>query len=159
MAISSTIALELGCKPAVEVPGRGKIDADSTRRQELPGMKAGEIMELAGTAWTLVAFETEDGVVPAVPAAPATLEFSAESEQSGKVSGTGGCNRYFASFSRSGDHLGIGQAGSTRMMCSPERMEQEDRYLQALQVVTWCELRDGELLLTYAGGILRFAPA
>jgi heat shock protein HslJ len=45
------------------------------------------------------------------------------------------------------------------MMCSPERMEQEDRYLQALQLVERYMLRDGELLLTYAGGMLRFAPA
>jgi heat shock protein HslJ len=133
-----------------------------TRRQELPGKKAGEIveLELAGTPWTLVTFETADaGVISAVPGAPATLEFSADDEQTGRVSGTGGCNRYFASFSRSGDHLSIGQAGSTRMMCSPERMEQEDRYLQALQLVERYMLRDGELLLTYAGGMLRFAPA
>jgi heat shock protein HslJ len=116
-------------------------------------------MELAGTTWTLVAFEMSDGVVPAVPDAPATLEFSVGDEQTGRVGGSGGCNRYFASFSRSGDQLSIGQAGSTRMMCGPEQMEQEDRYLQALQLVERCELRDGKLLLTYAGGVLRFAPA
>lgn len=41
-------------------------------------------MALAGTAWTLVAFETADaGVISVVPGAPATLEFSAEDEQTG----------------------------------------------------------------------------
>jgi heat shock protein HslJ len=116
-------------------------------------------MELAGTVWTLVGFETAAGVVPAVPHAPATLEFSEGDEWAGSVGGSGGCNRYFASFSRSGEQLSIGQAGSTRMMCGPEQMDQEDRYLQAIQLVERCEIRDGELLLTYSGGTLRFAPA
>ena len=116
-------------------------------------------MERAGTAWTLVAFETADGVVPAVTGAPATLEFSAEDEQPGTVSGSGGCNRYFASYTGSGDRLSIGRAGSTRMMCSPEQMEQEERFFQALQSVEGYQLQGGELVMTYAGGTLRFAPA
>jgi heat shock protein HslJ len=117
-------------------------------------------MGLAGTAWTLVEFDVADeGVIPAVTGGAATLEFSEESEQTGRVSGSGGCNRYFASYTHSGDRISIGPAGSTRMMCDAPRMAQEDRFFLALQSVESYELRDGELVVSYAGGTLRFAPA
>jgi heat shock protein HslJ len=38
-------------------------------------------------------------------------------------------------------------------------MEQEDRFFQALSTAERCELSQGELLIFYAGGTLRFAPA
>ena len=44
-------------------------------------------MELAGTAWTLVEFETDTGVIPALEEAPATLDFSTEGEKAGMLSG------------------------------------------------------------------------
>ena len=114
-------------------------------------------MQLPGTAWTLVDFETDMGVIPALMEAPATLAFSAEGEQTGRLSGSSGCNRYFASYTLTGDRLSIGQMGSTRMMCNPERMAQEDRFLQALSAAARCELSNGKLLIAYAGGTLRFA--
>ena len=115
-------------------------------------------MELAGSAWTLISFETDTGVIPAVTEAPATLTFSAAGEEAGRLSGSSGCNRYFASYSLTGDRLRISQMGSTRMMCDPVRMEQEDRFFQALSTAERCELSQGELLIGYAGGTLRFAP-
>jgi hypothetical protein len=54
--------------------------------------------------------------------------------------------------------LVIGPMGSTRMMCSPARMAQEDRFFQALSAAERYELSKGELLITYAGGTLRFVP-
>ena len=57
-----------------------------------------------------------------------------------------------------GDRLRIGPLGSTRMMCSPDRMDQEVRFFQALATAERCELSKGELLIVYAGGTLRFAP-
>lgn len=115
-------------------------------------------MELAGSAWTMISFETDTGVIPAATEAPATLTFSAEGEQTGRLSGSSGCNRYFASYTLTGDRLRIGPLGSTRMMCDPARMEQEDRFFQALAAAERCELSKGELLIVYAGGTLRFTP-
>ena len=115
-------------------------------------------MELAGSAWTLISFETDMGVIPAATEAPATLTFSAEGEQAGRLGGSGGCNRYFASYTLTGDRLRIGPPGSTRMMCSPDRMDQEVRFFQALATAERCELSKGGLLIVYAGGTLRFAP-
>ena len=113
-------------------------------------------MELAGTAWTLVDFETDTGVIPALAEAPATLDFSTEREKGGMISGRSGCNRYFASYSVSGDHFNIGPLGSTRMFCGPSQMAQEERYFQALASARRCELSNGILLIGYSGGTLRF---
>jgi hypothetical protein len=38
-------------------------------------------MELAGTAWTLIDFETDMGVIPALEEAPATLDFPMDGEK------------------------------------------------------------------------------
>ena len=114
-------------------------------------------MELAGSAWTLIGFETDRGVVRAAKEAPATLTFAAAGEQAGRLSGSGGCNRYFGSYTLTADRLQIGSMASTRMMCDPVRMEQEDRFFQALLTAERCELSQGELLIVYAGGTLRFA--
>ena len=116
-------------------------------------------MELAGSEWTLISFETDTGVIPAAREAPATLTFSAAGEQADRLSGSGGCNRYFASYTLTGDRLHIRAMGSTRMMCDPVRMAQEDRFFQALSTAEHCELSQGELLIAYAGGTLRFAPS
>lgn len=115
-------------------------------------------MELAGSSWTLINFETGTRVIRASREAPATLIFSAAGEQADRLSGSSGCNRYFASYTLTGDRLHIGAMGSTRMMCDPLRMEQEDRFFQALSTAERCELSQGELLIEYAGGMLRFAP-
>src|SRR5689334_17300491 len=102
-------------------------------------------MNLAGTSWTLIGFETDAGMIPAVPQAPATIAFAAEGDgPSDRISGSAGCNRYFGSYTLAGDHLTVGPTGSTRMMCDPERMAQEDRFFQALQATERVELRDGE---------------
>lgn len=108
--------------------------------------------ELAGTAWTLTHFETDAGSVPALAEAPGTLEFAV----GGRVGGTGGCNRYFAGYTLSGNGLTVGQMGSTRMMCSPERMAEEDRFLQALQEARSYQRQGDALTIEYAGGTLHF---
>ncbi|MBA2680252.1 MAG: META domain-containing protein [Ktedonobacteraceae bacterium] len=116
-------------------------------------------MELVGSAWTLVSFETETGVISVAAEAPSTLIFAAEGEQAGRLSGNGGCNRYFASYTLADDRLSISPIGSTRMMCSPDRMVQEDRFFQALSTAERYERSSDELLIIYADGTLRFTPA
>ena len=110
-------------------------------------------MELAGTEWTLLNFETDREMIPALVEAPATLNFSTD----GRLSGRSGCNRYFASYSLTNDHLHIGTLGATRMLCRPAQMAQETRYFQALATAGRCEWSQGELCIDYQGGTLRFA--
>ncbi len=112
-------------------------------------------MELAGTAWTLIDFETDMGVIPALEEAPATLDFSMDGEKEGMLGGRSGCN-HFASYSLAGDHLSIGPLGSIRMFCGPAQMAQEERYFQALATSRRCELSNGVLHIEYIGGTLRF---
>ncbi|BAN50206.1 META domain-containing protein [Metapseudomonas resinovorans] len=52
--------------------------------------------------------------------------------------GNAGCNHWFASYSLENDKLTFGPAGSTRKMCAPALMEQEQRFLDALgKVQRW----------------------
>jgi putative lipoprotein len=82
---------------------------------------------LAGTDWTA---EQVDGK-PVLANARPTLAF--EGEQ--RAGGASGCNRWFASVEMSGEKLRFSQAGATRMACDPDRMQQESRFLSALEAV------------------------
>jgi putative lipoprotein len=50
----------------------------------------------------------------------------------GRVTGSGGCNRLFASANISGDLMAFGGVGTTRMACAPALMDQEQKFLGAL---------------------------
>jgi putative lipoprotein len=114
---------------------------------------SGTPARLWGTAWVL-----EDlagaGVMDYVRA---TLEFP----QSGKVAGNGSCNRFFGSATMAGDRLTVSPLSATRMACPEAVMNQESRYLQALQGATRFTL-DGPWLLVHSAGLeqpLRFIAA
>lgn len=53
----------------------------------------------------------------------------------GRAYGNGGCNHWFAPYTLDGDKLSFGPIGKTRKLCAPALMEQEQRFLQALQGV------------------------
>jgi putative lipoprotein len=65
----------------------------------------------------------------------------------GKVSGSGGCNRFFSSFETSGLLLKIGIIGSTRMFCQdpPWLMEMEGDFLGCLERSSRFELTQDSL--------------
>ncbi len=50
----------------------------------------------------------------------------------GRAYGNGGCNHWFASYELKDDRISFGPVGSTRKMCAPALMEQEQRFLDAL---------------------------
>jgi len=79
----------------------------------------------------------------------ATLTFDAD----GRLSGRASCNSFFASYTLTGEGLGISQAGTTRMACAPELMQQEARFLDILKQVQRFEIAaDGALLLASGDG-------
>ena len=53
----------------------------------------------------------------------------------GRAYGNGGCNHWFAPYTLDGNTLSFGKIGSTRKLCAPALMEQEKRFLQALEGV------------------------
>ncbi len=62
--------------------------------------------------------------------------------------GTGGCNHWFAGYGIEGVIMRFSQIGSTRRLCAPEVMEQEQAFFTALrQVRHWDRSPLGELRL------------
>jgi heat shock protein HslJ len=102
---------------------------------------------LEGTAWQAAEIEGT-GVLDR---APSTIVFDAGQ----KIAGRAGCNRYFGSFEQSGDAVTIKPTGSTRMACAPDVMDQEGKFLSALEAVKTARRESDKLLLLDGGGRVR----
>jgi heat shock protein HslJ len=64
----------------------------------------------------------------------------------GKVNGSGGCNSFFGSFTRSDDNIDISNIASTKKYCV-ELQELENAYFAALDAANRYSLKGKELLL------------
>jgi heat shock protein HslJ len=111
---------------------------------------------LAGTEWVLHAWNMNDAT-PAKPEVTLVLK-------DGKFAGGAGCNRYFAA-AKLGEMPGdvtVGPAGATRMMCPPEQMIVEGRFLKQLAGVKKFGFMVGRLALSYetdgVWGVMLFDP-
>jgi putative lipoprotein len=80
----------------------------------------------------------------------------------GKVSGRGACNGYFAQATIDSNSIKIGEAGATMMACAPALMDQERKFLAALEeAATYRIDGDGKRFLVDAKGVdlVRFSAA
>jgi heat shock protein HslJ len=102
---------------------------------------------LEGTAWQ--AEEVEGTGV--LDRTPSTIVFDAGQ----KIAGRAGCNRYFGTFEQSGDAVTIKPGGSTRMACPPDVMDQDGKFLSALEAVKTARRESGKLLLLDGSGRVR----
>ena len=102
---------------------------------------------LVGSAW--IAEEIEGRRV--LDQVQSTLTF----ESAERIVGSTGCNRYFAPLQVSGMALRIGMGGSTRRACPPEVVDQESRFLAALDAVRTYRRDGSTLLLSDDGGQVR----
>lgn len=102
--------------------------------------------QLWGTSWLL----EDTGGTGVIDNAQATLEFP----ETGKVAGRGSCNRFFGTVELTGHSIAFGPLGSTRMACPEAVMNQEARYLKALQEAERYDF-DGAFLLIHARGMDR----
>ncbi len=77
-----------------------------------------------------------------------------------KAGGFAGCNNWFASYRQQQDRLEFANIATTRKICAPALMEQEQRYLEALsQVQRWDFSDQGQLRLWPArGAAIRLWP-
>jgi heat shock protein HslJ len=73
----------------------------------------------------------------------ATLTFP----EVGKIAGNGSCNRFFGPGEISGATIKLGPLASTRMACPEAVMNQEMKYLAALQAAERFEWKDPYLLI------------
>ncbi len=104
---------------------------------------------LVGTNWTLESFHAADTVSSVIAGTSITALF----DGNGKVTGSAGCNSYFAGYQVSAASLSIDQPGSTKKYCGePGVMQQESDYLSRLSQVRSYTITGDRLTLEDAGG-------
>lgn len=79
---------------------------------------------------------------------PVFIQFQ---EKENQVMGSGGCNRFFGSFTVSGNNLKFSPLGSTRMACDEATNKIENAFFTALQSVTGYQFNGNNLALTVNG--------
>lgn len=104
-------------------------------------------LQLNGTSWTLTDYVSNGSSRHLLNGTTITMLFSDD----GRITGSAGCNHYFASYEMKGTKIAIGQAGSTEMYCMGTGvMEQESTYLSLLHEA---------VSLTAGNTTLRFADS
>ena len=81
--------------------------------------------KLEGTTWKLTGLSSITGELPKTPQ-EVTMHLD-----TGRVYGSGGCNRYFGSYSLNGSSLKFNGVASTKMFCQGA-MEVEDGLMQSI---------------------------
>lgn len=110
-------------------------------------------MPFTRTKWVLSSWGA--GQAPPIAGSAPTLTF-----QNGMISGSTGCNSYFAPATILMEgQLMLGVAGSTLMACSEELMAQEFRFMAALDGVSGFELIWDNLYLYGGAEVITFSPA
>ena len=109
----------------------------------------GEPASPAGT-WVVSGVRRVDELVPPIAGTSLTADF----DESNRVSGSAGCNRYTAAYTASDAEIHISAAASTRMFCAdpPGVMEQEAAFLAALAEAASFRLAGDSLQLLDASG-------
>ena len=136
---------EPACCPTLRVSGIYGMQQD--RLVELSRETHGSISlaTLAGTQWRLLQLDRNAPV-------PDDITVTAAFEDR-RISGSAGCNRYFAGVSAATPYeLSIGPAGATRMACPSPQSEVESRFLKALESATQFSFRLGRLAIDYRDG-------
>lgn len=105
---------------------------------------------LAGTSWQLRSYQKGSAMVSVIAESGITATFDSE-----RLSGSAGCNNYFAAFETDGSQLSLGPAGNTEMYCAqPDGvMEQEAAYLEALRTVASYQVEGNKLTLLDEDGM------
>jgi len=100
------------------------------------------LASLEGTSWGV---QDIDGAEVVAGVQPTLIFFAGQ-----KVGGLAVCNRYFGTYRQTDDTLEIKPAGMTRMACPSVVMDQETKFLAALEAVRKAR-REGDTLLLLDG--------
>ena len=98
----------------------------------------GASVAIEGTAWRVEDIAGR-GVIDR---AQTTIDFDA----SGRVSGSTGCNRFTGAATLEGEALKFGLLATTRRACVPALMDQEQRFLEAIEAVRGYSVDENGLL-------------
>jgi len=126
-----------------ELPGQPPVTTEGT----LPVTPVPlEMTPLTGTSWTLISGLSGAGTWNVLPGTVITATFG----EDGQVSGSAGCNNYFASYQSRLNSLTVGTAATTRMYCEKPTgvMNQETLYLSNLAGAATYAI-EGDLLMVY----------
>ena len=106
---------------------------------------------IEGPSWLLVQLGDQPVGAGGDPRRDAQVVFD---RSSGRVSGSGGCNRFSGGFTRTGSQLQISQLAATKMAClDGAHTANEMQFLQALQTTASYRLSAPDrMLLIDAGG-------
>jgi putative lipoprotein len=102
---------------------------------------------LTGTKWLA---EDIDGR-GVIDNAQSTVEFVAAD----RIAGRGGCNQYSGNVTLNGTKIQVSPLISTKMACVPALMDQESRFLQALQAARSLKLEETKLVVLDEAGATR----
>jgi len=99
---------------------------------------------LDGTSWTV----TEMGGTPLVEGSAITVQFN-----DGQIGGSAGCNSYGGTYEITEEGVQVSDLASTLMACTDEGiMEQEQRFLDAVQNIDSFNVSGDQLSITSADG-------
>lgn len=130
--------VETGEQPVLEV---SSIKESRAPAQSVPAQA--EPLSLSGSEWLLQDLGgsgTLDGI-------QATLTFP----ETGRVAGSGSCNRFMGAVEITGDAIKLSPIASSRMACPGAVMNQETKYLAALQAAERFEWKRPYLLIYCKG--------
>ena len=96
--------------------------------------------------WVLEAFGGTTELVPADPGVTSQMAMS-----DGKVAGSGGVNTFTGTYEAQDGNLEFGQIAATLMAGEPAAMEQEAKFLKALEDTRHFEFDGDKLVLTDTG--------
>lgn len=113
---------------------------------------AAQSQSLARSSWRATGINNGKGAVASLVAdSVVTISFASD----GKVSGSGGCNTYTATWKAEGNTLAFTPAVATRMMCTASGiMTQEQAFFAALQSVATMRIEADHLEMRTAEGAL-----
>lgn len=113
--------------------GPGEKDENSTATKTRPSLT-----DIYGPTWIT---EQIDGL-KVTTSQRATIKF----ENDGHVTGTTGCNRFSGMAKINGQNITFGQFATTRRACIPELMEQEQKFLEAIENIKKYSIDKNSLL-------------
>ena len=102
---------------------------------------SGEPRNLAGTVWRVEDID-EGGIIDD---SMVTMQL----DDDDRIAGSTGCNRYFGGVTIDGGRISASAVGSTRRACAPALMDQEQRFLEALDSVVRFEVDSDTWLLLF----------
>ena len=109
------------------------------------------ISSLEDAKWFLESYGEQNNMIAVIEGTEITATFSSDQ---GEVSGSAGCNTYFAGYEVKSSELVIFELAYTEMACiSPEGiMEQEQEYLSLLANAQSFEIDGATLIIICSGG-------